>query len=169
MGGECPPATAAGLCMLCLALPPLGPATSCLYMDRRAALADDLRTAAARPALVAAAGWLQDAADRCTASSSSSPPCLAALLPSPPAPAALPAPSPGREAILLPRGLAAAKPRPLGSRAREARPLVAPAATLPLRLTGGLRLAALFFRLVEGEAAPEPAVRLGRLLAGRLL
>jgi len=153
--------------MPCLALPPLGPATSCLYMDRRAALADDLRTAAARPALVAAAGWLQDAADRCTASSSSSA-CLAALLPSPPVPATLPAPSPGREAI-LPRCLAADMPLPLGSRARDARPLVVPAARLPLRLTGGLRLAALFFRLAEGEAAPEPAVRRGSLAGGSAL
>lgn len=107
--------------------------------------------------------WLHNAADRCTAS----PP--ARLPPTLPALAAF-APSPGMEAILLVRslpGLPWPGPRAPAAAARSSEVRVGVGMTwLALRLTGGLALPLRLAR--SGLVAPE-AVRLGRLLAGRLL
>lgn len=86
-------------------LPPMGLApawTNALYIPSRAELAALALPLGLR--LRAAAGWLQDAADRCTASSPSLP-----AGPQPAGPAAL---SPGMEAVLALRPLGPARGPP---------------------------------------------------------
>lgn len=102
--------------------------------------------------------WLQDAAERCTASPVIPPPAPTL----PPLGANPLPPSPGMEATLLARSLPEAAP---AARSREVRVGVG-MRWLVVRLTGGL---ALPLRLAcRGLPVPE-AVRLGRLLPGRLL